>query len=245
MSFGLLKTGLVDFPGRVAATIFFSGCNLRCPWCHNRELVSASPPSGAVTIGELEEFLVKRRGVLGGVCLTGGEPLLSSRIYDIVELLHEVGLDWKLDSNGTLPLQLEKLLERFHHHLPALIAFDYKVPLQEYQARLSPRTKITGEELFDSIQVASRFAIPYELRSTFSESIFSLQELKGMAALLADRIEGKDVKKAKKESWSKPLRWSIQPFRPGTCLDPQWNSTSPPGESAIKEAREIITALLW
>lgn len=234
MTLGLLKTGLIDFPGRIAATIFFSGCNLRCPWCHNADLVYGSPPSGGVSIGELEKFLEKRRSVLGGVCLTGGEPLLSPRLEEVVSLVLSAGLEWKLDSNGTLPAQLEKLLNRFHNTPPALIAFDYKGLPAAYPRRLSPPAGLpaSGGELFASLECASAHRVPYELRSTFTKEIVSLPELKEMARLLRAKIESQGI--------AEPLRWKIQPFRPGTCLDPRWNGISPPSEVSLREAEQLI-----
>ena len=106
---GLQKMTLLDFPGRVACTVFLGGCDLRCPYCHNAELIDGSAPA-VMDDGELLAFLKKRVGLLDGVAVTGGEPLLR----DIAPLLREVralGYAVKLDTNGTHPARLRALLD--------------------------------------------------------------------------------------------------------------------------------------
>jgi pyruvate formate lyase activating enzyme len=106
----LRKTTLVDYPGKVAAALFFPGCNLRCPWCHNRELVNREAEN-LVPLEAALSHLEKRRKLLGGVVLSGGEPLLFPGLGELIPLIKGLGLKVKLDTNGTLPQLLEKLLE--------------------------------------------------------------------------------------------------------------------------------------
>jgi len=100
---GLQKTTLLDFPGEVAATVFTPGCNLRCPYCHNPSLVQPPYPQDLISLEELDRFLEKRAKVLGGVCITGGEPLLHDNLDELISLIRSHGLKVKLDTNGTFP----------------------------------------------------------------------------------------------------------------------------------------------
>ena len=115
---GLQKLTLLDFPGKTAATVFTPGCNFRCPFCHNADLVTgeagrdgAAADSSALSIDELFAFLGKRQGLLDGVCITGGEPLLQSGIDEFCTRVHELGFAVKLDTNGSFPGRLRALVE--------------------------------------------------------------------------------------------------------------------------------------
>lgn len=106
---GLTKTTLLDYPGRVAAALFTGGCNFRCPYCHNRDIVLKNvSPLGD---DEVLSFLAKRRGVLTGVCITGGEPTLHGDLPDFIRRVRELGYLVKLDTNGTNPRMLENLID--------------------------------------------------------------------------------------------------------------------------------------
>ena len=109
---GLQKMTLLDFPGRVACTVFLGGCDLRCPFCHNAELLDGTAP--AVMDGEeLLVFLKKRKGLLDGVAVTGGEPLLRGKeLIDLAERIRELGYPLKLDTNGTHPERLREMIDR-------------------------------------------------------------------------------------------------------------------------------------
>ena len=108
---GFTKTTLLDYPGRVAATIFLGGCNFRCPFCHNGQLAVPPLPPSAVTTDELFAFLKKRAGVLDGVCITGGEPLLQPDLEECLKRIHDLGFLIKLDTNGSFPDRLSRLIQ--------------------------------------------------------------------------------------------------------------------------------------
>ena len=107
---GYQKLTLLDFPGRVAATVFTGGCNLRCPFCHNAGLVE-TPFSSANSEGELLSYLASRRRLLEGVCVTGGEPLLQPDLPAFLQKVKDMGYAVKLDTNGSLPDRLRAILE--------------------------------------------------------------------------------------------------------------------------------------
>jgi len=107
---GLQKMTLLDFPGKVACTVFLGGCDFRCPFCHNSELLDGSAPP-LMTGEELLAFLKKRQGLLDGVCITGGEPLLRPDLDTLLAAIKALGFAVKLDTNGTHPDRLRRLVE--------------------------------------------------------------------------------------------------------------------------------------
>ena len=108
---GLQKTTLLDFPGHVAATIFTGGCNFRCPFCHNSDLLGSDAPA-AFTDEEVLDFLKKRRGILEGAAITGGEPTLQPDLEDFIQKVRALGYQIKLDTNGYRPEVLKRLCEK-------------------------------------------------------------------------------------------------------------------------------------
>ena len=108
---GLQKLTLLDFPGKVACTLFFSGCNFRCPFCHNASLVLLPDAAEQIPEDTVFAFLKRRQGVLDGVCVTGGEPLLQPELPAFLQKIRELGYAVKLDTNGYFPKRLRRLVE--------------------------------------------------------------------------------------------------------------------------------------
>ena len=133
---GLQKLTLLDYPGRVACTVFTAGCNLRCPFCHNAGLVTHIDNSNHYSEEEFFAFLKKRRGILDGVCITGGEPLLQKDIADFIRKIKALGYSVKLDTNGCFP---EKLKELTESGLVDYVAMDIKNTPQKQFSHL-PRS---------------------------------------------------------------------------------------------------------
>ena len=129
---GLQRTTLVDYPGKVAATIFTAGCNFRCPYCHNPELVLPEliKKQPKITEKEILEFLEERQKLLEGVCITGGEPTIQSDLIDFIKKVKDLGFLVKLDTNGSCPNVLNSLIEG---KLIDYIAMDIKAPKQKYE----------------------------------------------------------------------------------------------------------------
>lgn len=126
---GLQKLSLVDFPGKVAATVFTGGCNLRCPFCHNASLVLPGRGTSALDAGGVLDFLASRRGLLDGVVLSGGEPLLQPDAADFLAEVKAMGFAVKLDTNGCHPDALADILDR---RLADYVAMDIKNSLEKY-----------------------------------------------------------------------------------------------------------------
>ncbi|HHW14560.1 MAG TPA: anaerobic ribonucleoside-triphosphate reductase activating protein, partial [Firmicutes bacterium] len=126
---GMHKVSLIDYPGRICCTVFALGCNLRCPYCHNASLALGEAGQGLVGEEEVLNHLAGRTGLLDGLCVSGGEPLLDSRLPGFLERVRLLGLQVKLDTNGTRPGQLRVLLDA---GLVDYVALDFKAPLHKY-----------------------------------------------------------------------------------------------------------------
>ena len=167
---GFQKMTLLDFPGRVACTVFTGGCNLRCPFCHNGGLVRTPMEHGNMTDTVLD-YLSRRRGILDGVCLTGGEPLLQPDLEDFLLRLHEMGFLVKLDTNGALPKRLSRVLDA---GLVDYVAMDVKSSPEGYGRATG--SDISPEVFAESMDLIRRSGIPYEFRTTAVKGIHEVND---------------------------------------------------------------------
>lgn len=243
MNVGLVKTSLVNFPGRVAAAVFLPGCNLRCPFCHNGELATASIVSGPkgsdsedesyVTLDEVYAHLEKRKSVLGGLAVSGGEPLLSPSLQALVGKARSLGLAVKIDTNGTLHDRLLSVLEN-RETCPDMLAVDIKTSPSRYGelAAESEAGLRAGNELVRTIAMLSRnaqdFARPVrvEFRTVLVPTLVAEAELREIASLLPADAD-----------------WELASFVPGTCLDPSWNEIVPYGPVETKRLVSLAQEL--
>lgn len=159
---GLQKLTLLDFPERVACTVFFAGCNFRCPFCHNASLVTDIPPVGEITEEEFFSFLKKRQGILDGVCITGGEPLLQPKIEDFIRRIKELGYAVKLDTNGSFPNKLKLLVE---NGLVDYVAMDIKNGPKLYAVTAGVKN-LDIASIKESVDYLKEGRVPYEFRTT-------------------------------------------------------------------------------
>lgn len=159
---GLQKMTLLDFPGKVACTVFLGGCDLRCPFCHNAELIDGTAPA-VMDETELLAFLEKRRGLLEGVAVTGGEPLLrGDELIVLAEKIRDLGYPMKLDTNGTHPDRLWKLIDR---GLTAYVAMDIKNSPERYAETSGLETMDLGP-VRESVSLLMEGRTEYEFRTT-------------------------------------------------------------------------------
>lgn len=177
---GLQKLTLLDFPGKVACTVFTSGCNMRCPFCQNASLVLGHEHENFMSEDEFFAFLEKRKGVLDGVCLTGGEPLLQKDILQFMEKVKSKGFAVKLDTNGYLPDRLQEALES---GVLDYVAMDIKNSKESYQ-------KTIGVKDFDltriekSVELLVNGSVDYEFRTTVVQELHSEEDMKSIAKWL-------------------------------------------------------------
>ena len=165
---GLQKTTLLDFPGHVAATIFTGGCNFRCPFCHNSDLLGNDLPP-AYSVEEVLSFLKKRRGILEGVAITGGEPTLQPDLRDFILDIRALGYAIKLDTNGYRPDILISLCEE---GLIDYVAMDVKASKERY-AVLAGIPSVDIAKLDESIDYLVHGSLPYEFRTTVVKELHS------------------------------------------------------------------------
>lgn len=163
---GLQKLTLLDYPGRVACTVFLAGCNLRCPFCHNSELLDGTAEP-VTDDGALLAFLEKRRGMLDGVCITGGEPLLRPELPELLRRIKALGYPVKLDTNGT---QFERLRDLLAAKLADYVAMDIKNSPARY-AGTSGLTTLELRPILDSIDLLRSGETDYEFRTTVVEEL--------------------------------------------------------------------------
>ena len=179
---GFAKLTLLDYPGRVACTVFTGGCNFRCPFCHNASLAVRAGEVDTIPEEEVFELLRKRRGVLDGVCITGGEPLMHGEaLEDFIRRVKELGFAVKLDTNGSYPERLEDLLEK---GLVDKVAMDIKNSTERYG-------ETAGIENFDispilrSIEILKNSRVDYEFRTTVVDELHSTQDIENIGKLIS------------------------------------------------------------
>lgn len=158
---GLNKTTLLDYPEHVAATLFTGNCNFRCPFCHNGELVLCPDTQPVISVEEIFAFLKKRKGILQGVCITGGEPTLQGDLHELVCRIKEMDYKVKLDTNGYRPEVLQELLSE---NLLDYIAMDIKSAKSEYSK--ASGVDIDVRKIECSVEMIRQSGIPYEFRTT-------------------------------------------------------------------------------
>jgi pyruvate formate lyase activating enzyme len=170
---GLIKTTLLDYPGHLACTIFLGGCNFRCPFCHNKNLV-LNPESGDVIPYEyIFEYLSKRKNILEGVCISGGEPTLHKELKSFIREIKALGLKVKIDTNGYRPDVIKDLYE---NHLIDYIAMDIKAPKEKYPMATGVKN-ILIENIVESIDFIMNNVENYEFRTTVVKELHSLNDI--------------------------------------------------------------------
>ncbi len=162
---GLQKMTLLDYPGKVACTVFLGGCNFRCPFCHNSGLLNE--PEEFMTKEELLAFLNKRIGLLDGVCITGGEPTLQPYLRDLIADIKALGFLVKLDTNGSRPKVLKALLEE---SLLDYVAMDIKNAPHHYGQTVGA-ANLTLYNIEESMQLLMQGDVPYEFRTTVMDEL--------------------------------------------------------------------------
>ena len=232
----LVKTTCVDFPGHLAGSFFLKGCNLRCPYCYNRELVigfenisglSKQQSDNLSTINELFAHLEKRQGILQGLVISGGEPLLNPYTPLIIKKARELGYLIKLDTNGTLPDELEALLNDKELR-PDFIAMDIKTSPARYAKEIcnpsSPfyeKSKYWEKKIKRCVDLAAAFPPEArEYRTVLVPPLVQKEDIKNMAEILP-----------------KDTSWQFAQFRNENCLNPAYNDILPYSDT---EAAELV-----
>ncbi len=179
---GFQKLTLLDFPGVVACTLFTKGCNFLCPFCHNAPLVTRPKEAESFSQEEILAFLKKRQGVLEGVCVTGGEPLLHTDLPAFLRQVKDLGYKIKLDTNGSFPKRLKDLAAQ---GLLDYVAMDIKNALEKYPLTAGTAS-VNIQDIEESIEFLLLGTLPYEFRTTVVKELHSVSDI----AAIGQRIRG-------------------------------------------------------
>lgn len=177
---GIQKLTLLDYPGQIACTIFTNGCNLRCPFCHNAELVLNPSLNNTLKEEDVLLFLKERFGRLDAVCITGGEPTLQSDLIPFIKKIKDMGYKVKLDTNGYLPSKLKEILDL---KLVDYVAMDVKNSLKKYPLASGLKSMIL-ENITKSIELIKASDIEYEFRTTVVKELHEKEDFIEIAHLL-------------------------------------------------------------
>lgn len=225
---GFEKTDLINYPGLVASTVFTCGCNFRCPYCHNPEFVIQGSDETyfgeTYTEEEILSYLTKRRSLLDGLVISGGEPTLHKDLAPFMRRVKDMGFKIKLDTNGSRPEVLKDLISQ---NLVDFVAMDIKAPLEKYHLLGFTDTKAISM----SIDILEGLVDPdgpdglvdHEFRTTCPKSILEVSDFAKMADLIGEKA-----------------KWFLQPFNPKKTLDPSYNEES---SYSSEELEEIIRTL--
>lgn len=176
---GLHKVSLIDYPGKISAIVFLQGCNFRCPYCHNPELVSEKLYGPGIEEEAVLTFLGKRIGKLEAVTITGGEPTLQEGLPEFIRKVRELGFLIKLDTNGSHSAMLRLLIEG---NLLDYIAMDIKGPLHRYDKVC--RVNVDKEEISNSIRTIMDASVDYEFRTTLVQNLLTEEDILAMGDLV-------------------------------------------------------------
>jgi pyruvate formate lyase activating enzyme len=180
---GLQKTTLLDFPGKLACTIFTAGCNFRCPFCHNSSLVVRAGEVDEIPMESFLSYISKRKGLLDGVAITGGEPLLNPDIDELMRKIRAEGLLIKLDTNGAYPDRLEALLDE---GLVDYVAMDIKNTKEKYALTAGLDESFDISTIERSIDVIMKKAPDYEFRTTVVRELHTPEDLVSISEWITD-----------------------------------------------------------
>lgn len=214
---GFQPTSLIEYPGNVSAIIFLAGCNFKCGFCYNKDLVLNSESLKEIPKEELFSILVKKRKYLDGVSITGGEPLLNEDLPEFIERIKEIGFLVKVDTNGSNPRMLEKILSQ---KLVDYLAMDVKTSLEKYA--IATNTDVQVSKIRESASIIINSGIEYEFRTTVVPEI----------------VEEKDVHEIGK--WlAGAKKYCLQQFKPINTLSPEFCLKKPYSRETLFKFRDI------
>jgi pyruvate formate lyase activating enzyme len=215
---GWVRTSLIDFPGKIATVIYTGGCNLRCPFCHNPELLNGGDTYETIAFTEVLEFLKLRAGVIDGIVVSGGEPLIHKSIFNLLHKLREFDIKIKLDTNGCYPERLQRILEL---QLVDMVAMDIKASKETYAEVVGMKNDMTTK-IDASLHILKASSIPFELRTTILPNFHTKQ-------MMMDIVQ-----------WIAPVdHYYLQQFRPEVTLDDSYKQLQPVSESKLKSFQLI------
>jgi len=210
---GYLPASFLDWEGHVSAVIFVSGCNFRCPWCHNRDLVLGTAPD--LPMGDILADIRRRAKFLDGVVVSGGEPCMWPGIKPLLMALKETGLPVKLDTNGSLP---DVLFELLAEKLVDFVAMDVKAPFDAAALKKVAGVDVSPDDIRKSVSLIRSHTPGYEFRTTYVSGLLTKEDLLSV-----------------RESLDDDSHWVVQCFRPVNCLDDSYLNHAADSAESVKE----------
>ena len=177
---GLIKMTLLDYPEHIACTVFLQGCNFKCPFCYNSSLIVRDTDS-LIPLNDFLAFLDQRKNLLDGVAITGGEPLLNPDIVEFIKKIKDKGFKVKLDTNGSYPSMLQKLIDE---QLVDYVAMDIKNTFEKYP--LTTNCRVNIDDIKQSISILINSSIDYEFRTTVVKQFHNIEDFK----IIGENING-------------------------------------------------------
>lgn len=225
---GLQKLTLIDFPQKLSAVVFVTGCNFSCPFCFNRDLVLGKIP--LISEKEIFGFLKKRKKLLDGVVVTGGEPTLQPDLPQFLKKVKSLGFLTMIETNGSNPTILEKLIKG---KLLDFVAIDIKAPLDERYTEAIGKKKFNPSIIMESIRVIIKSGVSFEFRTTVVPGIHRKKELVDMAKQLKTLVSSIKYPVSS-------IQWFLQDFQPRTCLDPAFTKKKPYNRKRMEEFLRVV-----
>ena len=217
---GLQKLTLIDYPSKVACTVFTVGCNFRCPFCYNAELVLPAKKQSGISEKDFLMFLKERKNFLEAVCICGGEPTMHADLPTFCKKIKELNLAIKLDTNGSNPEMLQKLVDE---KLVDNISMDIKATKEKY-AEIT-NSNVGLEKIERSIAIIKSSSLPHEFRTTVVPSLHTKEDVAAIA------------------KWVSSDHYKIQNFQPKEAhVDPKFKEIKPFSEEQFSELKSAITS---
>lgn len=221
---GFLETSFVDWPGKIASVIFLPHCNFRCPYCHNHELVLAPDQIPTIPLPHILKHIKKYKDWIDGVCITGGEPTLLPDLIELIEYIRNEGVLVKLDTNGSRPEVLKRLIQK---RVVDYIAMDVKAPLNDESYAACCGVSVDLGTIKESIRLLRENQTAYEFRVTLVPTLLTRESLTS----LAHDLTGSE-------------KLTLQNFNPAHPLDPALKQVKPYEDHALKEMQEEVNHIL-
>jgi pyruvate formate lyase activating enzyme len=216
---GIEKFTLIDYPGKIACMVYTIGCNFRCPYCHNPELIDETTDVH-ISERELYDFLKYRKGMLDGVVITGGEPTMHDDLPRVMREIKDRGFLVKLDSNGTNPVMLR---DAIRDKIVDYIAMDIKSPLSKYGATVA--RPVDADAIRESIDLLMHSPVDYEFRTTVVKSMLTPEHIEQI---------GREIQGAK--------TYVLQKFIPTKILNPQFKNKVSYSDQEFKQLQKMLSA---
>jgi len=223
---GFEKLSLIEYPGKIVAVVFTGGCNFRCPFCQNPDLVLNSKNLSSISEEEVVNYLVSKRKYLDGLAITGGEPTIYKDLPNFLAKVKRENFLIELETNGSEPLMMKELID---NHLIDYVALDIKSPLiwEKYKEAAGIDSKELFERVKESLKLLLKFRVEYELRTTLVPGLLTEEDI----IKIAEQIKG-------------AKRYVLQQFIPERTLQKDYENIKPYSSEELKRIKERVKNFL-